>query len=85
MWRTCGKSTLGTHLSQQQQAAAFAEPHRLEAVNDARPRNDMGICDIRPVSNLVDAAAILTHHGVADVSKLTVLKYQEVCNSRGHI
>ena len=85
MGQTCGKSALGTHLSQQQQAAAFGEAHRLEAINDTRARNDMGICDIRPVSNLVDATAILTHHSVADVSKLAVLKYQEVCNTRGHL
>lgn len=45
----------------------------------------MSISHIRPVSNLVDAAAVLTHHSVADVSKLAVLKYQEVCSARGQI
>jgi hypothetical protein len=38
----------------------------------------VGIGDVAPVRNLVDAAAILADHGVADVGKLAVLKNEEV-------
>ena len=77
---TCGQCALGTHLRQQQQASLLFQTHRSEAINDARPRDHMGISHIRPVSNLVDAPTVLTDHGVADVSKLAVLKYEEVCS-----
>jgi hypothetical protein len=54
------------------------KPHLLESIDDARPRHQVCIGDMAPVSNPVDASLILVHHCVADVSKLAVLKDEEV-------
>lgn len=35
--------------------------------------------DVGPGGDAVDAVAVLPHHRVADVRKLAVLEYQEVC------
>jgi hypothetical protein len=54
------------------------QPHLLQAINYARPWHQVGIGDVRPVRNLVDAPTILADHGVANVGKLAVLKDEEV-------
>ncbi len=41
----------------------------------------MSIGYIRPVCNLVDAAAVLAHDCVANVGKFAILKNQEVCST----
>mgnify|MGYP001806933895 CR=1 FL=1 len=65
--------------SEQQAAAALGQAHGFEAVNDAGPGHQVRIGDVAPVRDLVDAARVLRHHGVADVSELAVLENEEVC------
>lgn len=76
---TCGEVALGAHLSEQQQAAPFTQAYRLQPFNDAGTRDEVGICHIRPISNLVNPAAILADHRVADIGKFAVFEYEEVC------
>lgn len=45
--------------------------------------HQVGIGDVRPGGDVVDAVPVLPHHGVADVRKFAVLKDQEVCVNRG--
>lgn len=71
--RTCrpgrGRPAAGTHL--------------LKAVDDAGAGHQVRVGDVRPVGDLVDAAAVLHDHRVANVGKLAVLKDKEVCGGRG--
>jgi hypothetical protein len=41
--------------------------------------HQVGVGDVGPGGDAVDAAAVLAHHRVADVRKLAVLEDQEVC------
>ena len=43
---TCGQGALCAHFSQQQQSSALAQPHRLQAIDDARPRDDMSVSHV---------------------------------------
>lgn len=41
--------------------------------------HQVGVGDVGPGGDVVDAVAVLPHHSVADVRKFAVLKDQEVC------
>ncbi len=69
---------LAAHLCQQQAAPTLGQANGLKAVDDAWPRHQVCVGDVGPVGNVVDATSVLAHHSVANVSKLAVLKDQEV-------
>ena len=39
----------------------------------------MGVRDVAPLRDVVDAIPILAHHRVADVGELAVLENKEIC------
>lgn len=71
------------HQTSQRRASKLADTHLLQAVDDAGAGHQVRVGDVRPVGNLVDAAAVLHDHRVANVGKLAVLKDEEVCAKGG--
>ena len=74
----CNNSAVHPLTCQEEAAAPLGQAHLLEAVNDAGAGHQVRVGDVGPVGNLVDAARVLRHHGVANVGKLAVLKDEEI-------
>jgi len=69
-------------LSNKQAASLFNIASLSQALDTAIARDRMGIDNVRPLRNLVDAFAVLALYSVADIGEFPVLEYQEVVLER---